>query len=420
MSARVDNKGRKLPNNIYQRKDGRYQVRITVQGKQNTVYCCDLNEAKVELRKMQEDAYKGSLTQLKSLTLNEWYDKWILTYKKGKLKQRTYNNYINYYNKNIRNTKLGKMKLHSIKQIHMVQVYKDLAERKKKPLAQSTVRYINTMLGSCFHQAIANGLIATNPALGAMMNVNGRKEKKRFALTKRQEQQFLEYISQGRYAIYYPMFKILFRTGLRSGELRALTWKDVDYKDKKIIINKSVNYDILDGSVKREMYITSPKTESSIRTLPIINDVVEAFKQQQELQQLLEIRKDYSIKRFDDNNKVIGMCSDFVFTTSKGTIATEESLNRTIKAIIKDYNNKEEKRAKLVKREPELLPNFTMHCTRHTYATRAYEIDMKGPSISRSLGHRNEVVTKSIYTHVSPEILRRDLQDAWENRANSY
>lgn len=411
--VRYDNKGRKLPDGISQRKNELYQIRITVDGKQWVRYHKDLGEAKKILRQKQTEIAEGSISNLESLSLNDYYDKWIGIYKKHKLKQRTLNNYVGYYDKNIRESKIGKMKLEDIRQIHIVNHFNALADREEKPLAHSTLVYINCMIGGCLQQAVADGLIKNNPAIGVMRHVNGRGERKRIALTEEEESKFLEFISDGRYAMYKNLFITLFRTGARIGELCSLTWDDVDFKKGMINIDKSVNYDKLDGGKKKEFFITQPKTKSSIRSVPMLSIVKEALLEQRNYQQMFNIDDSYSVPRYDVEKNLIGMCKGFIFTTSKGTIATNESLNRTVEAIVNAYNKKEKKNAVEEGRETKMLPVFSMHCTRHTFATQAYKKKMRGLSISATLGHSSEETTKKIYTHPDFDILKDDMKEAW-------
>lgn len=66
------------------------------------------------------------------------------------------------------------------------------------------------------------------------------------------------------------------------------------------------------------------------------------------------------------------MCGGFIFTTSKGTVPTNESLNRTINVIVNAYNKKETIKAEEEGRKATLMPYYTIHSTRHTFATTAY------------------------------------------------
>ncbi len=411
--VRYDNKGRKLPDCITQRKNGLYQIRITVDGKQWVKYHNELGEAKKILWQKQAELAEKSITSLESNSLNRWYEKWIENYKRLKLRQRTYNNFVSYYKKNIRDTKLGKMKLEDIRQIHIVNHYNTLANREINPLAHSTIVYINSMIGGCLQQAVVDGLIKSNPAVGVMQHVTGREEKKRIALTEVQEEMFLEFISDGRYAMYKNMFTVLFKTGARIGELLSLTWSDIDWKQGMINIEKSVNYDKLDGGTKKEFFITPPKTESSIREIPMLPIVKVALEEQRRLQGTFNITDNYEVKRFDKDKRFIGMCKGFIFTTSKGTIPTNESLNRTVEAIVNAYNRKESKMASEEERDPQLMPWFSMHSTRHTFATQAYRKKMRGRSVSAILGHCREETSLKIYTHPDFDILKKDMEEAW-------
>lgn len=412
--VRYDNKGRKLPDNITQRKNGLYQVRLTIDGKQWVKYNQDLGEAKKILRKKQAEIAEGFITNLEALRLDDWYDRWLQNYKKPKLKQRSYNNYVGYYNRYIRNTKIGRMKLEEIRQIHLINHYNGLADRADKPLAHSTLVYINSMIGGCFQEAMVNGLIKNNPAVGAMQHVGGHEEKERIALSEEEVQKFLEFISYGRYAMYKNMFTVLFRTGVRIGELLSLTWDDIYLDQGKIIIDKSVNYDKLDGGTKKEFFITPPKTKNSIREIPMRPSVKVALVEQKTLQEVFGISNDYEVKRFDKDKRFIGMCRGFVFTTSKGTIPTNESVNRTIEAILNTYNKIETQKASEEKREPKLLPWFTMHSTRHTFATDAYRKNMRGKSVAGIMGHSREETSKETYTHPDFDDLKKDMEGAWE------
>lgn len=107
------------------------------------------------------------------------------------------------------------------------------------------------------------------------------------------------------------------------------------------------------------------------------------------------------------------MCGGFIFTTSKGTVPANESLNRTINVIVNAYNKKEIIKAEEEGRKATLMPYYTMHSTRHTFATTAYRKKMRGLSISATLGHSSEKTTKKIYTHPDLDILKSDMEEAW-------
>lgn len=102
------------------------------------------------------------------------------------------------------------------------------------------------------------------------------------SLTAKEENKFMEFMSEGRYKIYHNMFKVLFMTDMRSGEMRALTWEDIDFDNKIIQIDKTIHYDYLDAG--NEFFITPPKTRSSIRMIPMLPEVEKALNNQKWLQ----------------------------------------------------------------------------------------------------------------------------------------
>ena len=92
-------------------------------------------------------------------------------------------------------------------------------------------------------------------------------------------EEFKTFISYEDNIKFKCLYETLYYCGLRKGEARALTWKDIDFENKELRINKNV---VQVGSENSNFYsITTPKTKSSIRTLPIpeilLNDLKKLF-----------------------------------------------------------------------------------------------------------------------------------------------
>ena len=85
--------------------------------------------------------------------------------------------------------------------------------------------------------------------------------------------EFNKFISKENDLVFKCFFETLYYCGLRKGEARALTWKDIDLKNKEIYITKGLS-DNIDG---KSYIITSPKTKSSIRKLPIPHELYTLF-----------------------------------------------------------------------------------------------------------------------------------------------
>lgn len=79
----------------------------------------------------------------------------------------------------------------------------------------------------------------------------------------------------------------MFLTGVRVGEVGALTWDDIDFQNKKIHIRKSLHCSYVEG--KKTMKFGMPKTTTSIREIPFYGEMEEVLKSQQKKQKRLRI-----------------------------------------------------------------------------------------------------------------------------------
>ena len=79
--------------------------------------------------------------------------------------------------------------------------------------------------------------------------------------------EFKKFISVENDILYKTMFETLYYCGLRRGELRGLTWKDIDFDNQYLSVNKNVV--ATRGDEGKSYMVTTPKTKSSIRNIPI-------------------------------------------------------------------------------------------------------------------------------------------------------
>ena len=104
------------------------------------------------------------------------------------------------------------------------------------------------------------------------------------------------------------MLTIMIGTGLRCGELIGLTWKDVNIKARTVNVDHQLIYKNLGDGCK--FHISTPKTESGIRIIPMTQEVAKAFEEQRKINFMLA--KDKSIE--------VDGYSGFVFTVLSGTL----------------------------------------------------------------------------------------------------
>ncbi len=148
-------------------------------------------------------------------------------------------------------------------------------------------------------------------------------------------------------------------TGLRIGELLALEWKDVDFANRTLSVNKTCHDGKnADGAFCR--IIESPKTQTSKRIIPLPKQIV------------LLLRH---IKRLSGSN--------FVVSDKKGIPLSVRSYQSTFSRLLNKLN----------------IEHRGFHSLRHTFATRALECNMDVKTLSEILGHKNAAITLNRYAH---------------------
>ncbi|PWJ50477.1 tyrosine-type recombinase/integrase [Faecalicatena contorta] len=398
-TKRVDNKGRKLPDGFSQRSDGRYQARFTFNGKRFTLYDTNLINLKTKVLKKKNDFNSGIYGDLENMSLNQWFEKWLQIYKKDKLKPITFQNYQNYWKWYIADT-IGSMRVSKIKRVQIISFYNDLLHG-ENPLASGTVGYINNILYGVLEQAVYNDLIHKNPAENVMKELVKPAPAKREALSPVEQGLFLDYIDGHKFFDRYkPMFTIAFGTGLRVGELTALTWEDIDFENEIIDVNKTLHSTRFITEDGHRYLINSPKTRNAIRIVPMLGVVKQALKQQKAYQESLCVQC---------NVKVNGH-SNFVFTTQNGKPYTADLVNIELGRIMKVQNREEKEAAEQENREPVYLKYFSSHVMRHSFASRCYEAGMDVKAVQKIMGHARIDTTMDIYTHCSDEIAKREMK----------
>lgn len=116
-----------------------------------------------------------------------------------------------------------------------------------------------------------------------------------------------------------------------------------------------------------------------------------------------EITDDEEQKESGWNDVEIDGMSGFIFCNRFGNVPNPQSVNRTIKRIIADYNASEVVEAKKQHREAVLLPDFSAHYLRHTFCTRLCEQETNLKVIQSVMGHKDIQTTMDIYAEATEE-----------------
>ena len=238
----------------------------------------------------------------------------------------------------------------------------------KGGLSYKTVKNIRGVLSSAYEYAIENSYIKDNPVLKSRMPSFAHSIKSDVPeYSAEQVRKLLLFAKENDSHIYIFLLLALY-TGLRKGELLALTWDDVDYDKKLLRVNKSRT-----GSRKAiTAQITTPKTESSNRKIPLNDTVLEALKAEK--------------KRQDEYSAMLGngydKSSSFIIRTVLGKpYVNLSAINRVVNRLT----------------EKAGLPHCTIHGFRHSVASILDDNGVPIQDISVLLGHESVQTTERIY-----------------------
>lgn len=370
-----DLKGKELGKGISQRKDGRYQARFTDRfGKRRCVYGITLKEVKNALMSEVVDNYSKNNVVDSNMTLDQWYEKWMRVYKEPVLKPSTIRIYIRTYHCYIKPV-LGRLPLSSITKLMVTDLLNELG----KKLHKSTVNNIRTVLCDLFSYAMDNDLCTKNPVKG--IKIIGADRRKIVTLSREDQRDFF-FMAKG--CFYYNLYIVAVNTGLRSGELRALTLDDIDFENNTINVTKTLTY--FRKSSKDDFLgykISIPKTKSSIRTVPMNSICRKAIEDQ--VQQL------NTLPPIDYDSDVLGK---LLFVTRNNRPLMDEVLGSSIRTVRNNVN-----KIRASQNQP-LMPKFSAHTFRHTFATRCFEAGIPPKTVQAYLGHTSLQMTMDIYTEV--------------------
>ncbi len=391
---RKDNKGRKLETGErYDSKNSRYVFQKMIDGERISLTAQTLSE----LRKKKNEALcridkGGKINSSKArMTLNAYFDYWMETFAKSGRKATTCTNYKSYYNTYIKNT-IGKKQITKVTKADCQRIINEMVQDGKK---HSTMSNLKSCLNIVFECALDDDILVKNPAKNLQVPQTG--SKKRTAIEQKQIDLFMDYVKRNeRYSYSYPAFVVLFNSGMRIGEMAALTWEDINFKDNTITINKTVNrYRKADYGFT--IAVASPKSKTSIRSIAM-NSVVRKTLLKLKMQSVTPAAK---LPYVDDSGHIRGHVSDFIFVNLSGNVWNEPGFRELIKRIVERYNEEAEEN------HTEKIENFCPHMARHTYTSLAYSAGADVKIVSQILGHASTSVTLDTYAHLTEDKKRQ-------------
>ncbi len=360
--------------NIYKRKDGRWEGRLIAGRKPDgsaryrSVYGRSYSELKIKLKSAKSTIPKAKANDS---TFGYYTQQWLQTVKL-KCKQSTYNKYHNICKNHIVPI-LGEFKVQELSSDDISGFLSSKTE-----LAPKTLNDILCVIKMIYSYAAVCGCSGSL----CMNTVSVRVPKKQMRVLSVQEQKKLTDYLLTDTDLYKLGTYLTLCTGVRIGELCALRRCDISFDNNTIHIGTTMQRVQTDDDTKKtEVIITEPKSRCSVRDIPVSGKLLELM------------HKHYS-------------------KLPNEAFLLSGSSERFVEPCMMRYHF-----AKQIKACD--ISDVKFHTLRHSFATRCVESGMDIRTLSEILGHENVNITLNRYVHSSMEHKRESIEKLYSSTAYS-
>ena len=342
--------------NVYQRKDGRFEARVSLgkdeNGKRRYRSFYGNTRAEAEYKMLAALEPQDDMYALTEMTVTEIAFEYIKIIK-PRLKESTEAN----YRMKLENHIIPAFGTIKCCMLRANEVYGFIEEKLKEGLSARYIADIVVLLKSIYRYA-SRTYNVKNVLEGLVMPKCVKAEVE--VLSKLQQQQLLNYLNETPDLTALGITLALY-TGMRIGELCALQWKDIDLRNHTISVNKTIQrIQTRGGKNKTELVITEPKSSSSIRVIPIPGCLATM------------------LEKFSASGE------KYVLS---GKVKPIEP--RTIQYRF------------ATKLEKAKLPSVHYHSLRHAFASNCIALGFDVKTLSEILGHNSVEITLNRYVHSS-------------------
>ncbi len=248
-------------------------------------------------------------------------------------------------------------------------------------LSNSVIAKAHQQLNQAFKTALEKGYLMKNPMLNVFRPRSDNDDKEVRALTVEEQQAFTTWILNHSLneCNYKNIFLIQMYMGLRIGEASALSIYDVDLKNKRLNVHRTLSTD----KNKNIIMGNKTKTYSGKRILPIPDFLLPYFIEQ------------INIANTQENNE-----EKLLFKPKNSKYVRRTTINNLLKRILqKEFN----------------ITGISSHSLRHTFGTRCIESGMAPVVVQKLMDHKNISVTLNTYTSVFDKFKQREF-----DKVNQY
>lgn len=287
------------------------------------------------------------------------------------------------FNNQIKNSVIGQKKIKDITIDDMQKFIDDISRNYSDSIVKKTIEILKPSI----KKAVVEQKIRFNPmdfvVIPKKNNIINIEDEEKEQMYSEDEIEKITEVCMGYYGIntrntkryrYAPAYILLLNTGLRVGELVALTWKDIDFTKRIIRVNKTVstikNRNRFESDNQKVNVITTTKTKKSNRVIPMNETACLVLKELMKRQQEMGIKSDYVISTKEGNPMLVRVL--------------EQTFSRICQENYIDYKG--------------------IHSLRHTFGSVLVKKGVDIKVISEILGHSTVQFTYDRYIHIINEM----------------
>ena len=315
---------------------------------------------------------------------------WLLVFKKSAVTPRTFEGIIRNFRLHIEPI-IGNMKIYEIDTYVVQKVINKLIDG---DYSLNVIKKNKHLIAQFFDYAIDNKWVTENPTRKILIKLKDRKiysgQEKYKALTPEARTKFLEALNKDEANFLKPMCILLLFAGLRIGEVCALQWKNVNFKNKTLKIERGITqipkFDNEGNVLSRVTVVGDTKTTCSVREIPITDIVVDT----------LQTWKEKQTNREKTNKNVTAELTaptSYVFANDDGSVRTYSGCRMVFDRFKRRHNLDKY--------------NIHFHGLRHTFSNMLFEMNENPKVIQQLLGHRDVKTTITVYNSVDSEYVRQ-------------
>ena len=327
------------------------------------------SEVKAKLAEFKKQLLlNGTEITKENKTFRQFSEEWLTVVLKPTLKPTSYGRKVctleNQVYKHIGAVQIDKL-THS-------QIQKMVNDLSDSGLSYSTVKKAYEAVSACVRYYRIKTSTSFNPCEGITLPEQKRKESSDIRFFTEEERKLIVNEATRTFSNGVPAYRLgwafvlLLYSGLRVGELCALTWKDINFEEKTIKVYKNaIEYAERDKNGNSHSVFetqNSTKTRSGMRTLPMTQKAFTA------LSELQKVTGDY----------------EYIITSSNGQRIRPSRLGRTFASVLSAID----------------IERVGLHTLRHTFATMLFNNGCEVKVVSDLLGHSNTKITENIYIHL--------------------